>query len=41
MSLKIGKFGNTLERWTEEYQEDTLESSLIIGDTIQHGFVIL
>ena len=29
-----------IEQWTEEYRNDIFEHSIIIGDTIQHGFLI-
>ena len=29
-----------IEQWTEEYRNDIFEHSIIIGDTIQHGFLL-
>ena len=29
-----------IEQWTEEYCNDIFEHSIIIGDTIQHGFLL-
>lgn len=29
-----------IEKWTEEYRNDIFEHSIIIGDTIQHGFLL-
>lgn len=29
-----------IEQWTEEYRNDIFEHSIIIGETIQHGFLI-
>ncbi|MGT2743052.1 SMI1/KNR4 family protein [Streptococcus plurextorum] len=33
--------GVDIQKWTEDYIDDLLECSLIIGDTIQHGFIII
>lgn len=36
--------GNTnfdIEYWTSEYAEDLLEKTIIIGDSLQHGFIVL
>ncbi|MGT2866995.1 SMI1/KNR4 family protein [Streptococcus fryi] len=33
--------GTDIGKWTEEYIDDILEHSLIIGDTVQHGFIII
>lgn len=29
-----------IEQWTEEYRNDIFEHSIIIGDTLQHGFLL-
>lgn len=29
-----------IEQWTEEYRNDIFEHSILIGDTIQHGFLL-
>ena len=29
-----------IKQWTSEYQDDLLPNSIIIGDTIQHGFIV-
>lgn len=29
-----------IEQWTSEYRDDLFPNSIIIGDTIQHGFIV-
>ena len=29
-----------IKQWTSEYQDDLFPNSIIIGDTIQHGFIV-
>ena len=29
-----------IEQWTNEYRDDLFPNSIIIGDTIQHGFIV-
>lgn len=29
-----------IDQWTQEYKEDLLEKTIIIGDTMQHGFIV-
>ena len=30
-----------IKQWTSEYQDDLFPNSIIIGDTIQHGFIVV
>lgn len=39
--VKTGVKNADIEQWTNEYFDDIFENSIIIGDTIQHGFLIM
>ena len=38
---KTGFKNADIEQWTNEYVDDIFEHSIIIGDTVQHGFLIM
>jgi len=38
--INTGITNADIEQWTDEYHADIFENSIIIGDTIQHGFLI-
>ena len=38
--INTGITNADIEQWTDEYYTDIFENSIIIGDTIQHGFLI-
>ena len=38
--INTGITNADIEQWTDEYHTDIFENSIIIGDTIQHGFLI-
>lgn len=37
---KTGIKNADIEQWTSEYQEDIFNKSILIGDTMQHGFIV-
>lgn len=39
--IHTDKKASDIEYWTNEYAEDLLEKTIIIGDSIQHGFIVL
>lgn len=39
--IHIGDSSSDIEYWTNEYADDLLEKTVIIGDSLQHGFIVL
>ena len=39
--IHTDKKASDIEYWTNEYAEDLFEKTIIIGDSIQHGFIVL
>ena len=39
--INTGNNNSDIEFWTEKFSDEMLESSVIIADTIQHGFIVL
>lgn len=39
--IHAGNSNSNIEYWTNEYVEDLLEKTIIIGDSLQHGFIAL
>lgn len=39
--IHTGSKASDIEYWTNEYAEDLFEKTIIIGDSIQHGFIVL
>lgn len=39
--IHTGSKASDIEYWTKEYAEDLFEKTIIIGDSIQQGFVVL
>lgn len=39
--IHIGSKASDIEYWTSEYAEDLCEKTIIIGDSIQQGFIIM
>lgn len=39
--IHTGNSNSDIEYWTNEYVEDLLEKTIIIGDSLQHGFIVL
>ena len=38
--IKTGVKNSDIEDWTDEYLDDLFSNSIIIGDSLQHGFLI-
>ena len=36
-----GKAECDIEYWTDKYFDDLLENTIIIGDSLQHGFIVM
>ena len=39
--IHTGNSNSDIEYWTNEYVEDLLEKTIIIGDSLQHGLIVL
>lgn len=39
--IHTGNSNSDIEYWTKEYAEDLLEKAIIIGDSLQHGFIVM
>lgn len=39
--IHTGNSSSDIEYWTNEYREDLLEKTVIIGDSLQQGFIVL
>lgn len=39
--IHTGDSNFDIEYWTNEYMNDLLEKTVIIGDSLQHGFIVL
>lgn len=39
--IHTGASSSDIEYWTNEYADDLLEKTVIIGDSLQHGFIVL
>lgn len=39
--IDTGKSECDIEYWTDKYFDDLLENTIIIGDSLQHGFIVM
>ena len=39
--IHTGSKASDIEYWTNEYADDLFEKTVIIGDSLQHGFIVL
>lgn len=39
--IDTGKSECNIEYWTDKYFDDLLENTIIIGDSLQHGFIVM
>ena len=39
--IDSGKSECDIEYWTDKYFDDLLENTIIIGDSLQHGFIVM
>ena len=39
--INTGKSECNIEYWTEKYFDDLLANTIIIGDSLQHGFIVM